>query len=233
MAIALLRTGVVKNGWLPLLTVCLCLRAEVPHLARVDDHIYRGKQPNEQGFAGLAHMGIKTVLDLRGGRFHEPRERKQVEAAGMRYISIRLSGIWAPKDEQIAKILGTLEDPKLWPIFVHCWRGDDRVGLVIACYRMAHDHWTNEQAFAEARRLGLNRFEIFLRRYIHKFDPARVGAAAGTAVRPTPASAQDALLPQLRVTDVPAVPGGPARARAPGERPEGVANSKMVSRFCR
>jgi hypothetical protein len=33
-------------------------------------------------------------------------------------------------------------------------RGGGRVCLVIACYRMAHDGWTNEQAFQEASALG-------------------------------------------------------------------------------
>jgi hypothetical protein len=28
------------------------------------------------------------------------------------------------------------------------------VGLVIACYRIAHDGWANEQAFQEASALG-------------------------------------------------------------------------------
>lgn len=180
MAIALLLNYVVKNAWL-LLAFCLCADGEVTHLARINDHIYRGKQPNPQGYAELSQMRIKTVLDLRGGRFHVPRERKRVEAAGMQYISTRLSGIWAPKDEQVSEILGILENQQLWPIFVHCWRGDDRVGLVIACYRMAHDHWSNEQALAEARDLGLNHFEVLLRRYIRKFDPARVGGVSGAS----------------------------------------------------
>ncbi len=100
--------------------LCLCAGAKVPHLSRVNDHIYRGKQPNREGFAELAGMGIKTVLDLRGGRFHKPRERKQVEAAGMQYISIRLSGIFEPHDRQVAQVLEVLEDSKRWPVFVHC-----------------------------------------------------------------------------------------------------------------
>jgi tyrosine-protein phosphatase SIW14 len=142
------------------------------HVSRVDEHIYRGKQTGAAQFSELAGMGIKTVLDLRGGMFHKPRERKRVQAAGMRYISIRLSGIWAPKPPQIAKILAVLEDSNLWPIFVHCRRGDDRVGLVIACYRVAHDGWSNDRAYAEARRNHLSPFEIFMRRFIHNFDPS-------------------------------------------------------------
>ncbi len=70
-------------------------------------------------YADLKQMGIKTVLDLRGGRFHKPRERKQCEAASMDYISIRLSGIFPPKPRQIRRLLAVLEDPAHAPIFVH------------------------------------------------------------------------------------------------------------------
>jgi tyrosine-protein phosphatase SIW14 len=148
--------------------------AELPHVNRVDEHISRGRQPDRADFPKLAQMGFKTVLDLRGGPIHMPREKKVVEAAGMQYISIRLSGIWAPKDEQIARILAVMEDSARWPIFVHCRRGDDRLGLAIACYRIAHDHWTNQQAYEEACHNGLSRFEPLMRRYIRHFDPSRL-----------------------------------------------------------
>lgn len=162
---------------------CVPSRAEVKHLYRVDEHVYRGKQPDKEGFEELAHMGIKTVLDLRGGRIHKPRERRVVEATGMQYISIRLSGIWPPKDEQVAQALCVLEDPVRWPVFLHCWRGYDRVGLVIACYRVAQDHWTNAEALQEAQQQGLNRFELLMRRYIRNFDPTRLRQRAGRSPR--------------------------------------------------
>ena len=163
-----------------LLTLCAPALAGELSVYRVDDHVYRGKQPRQQDFAELAHMGIKTVLDLRGGPIHKPRERREVEAAGMQYISIRLSGIFAPKDEQVDKILTVLQDPARAPIFVHCRRGDDRSGLVIACYRIVHDHWTNAQALQEARQNGISRFEVLMRRYVRHFDPARATAAAAS-----------------------------------------------------
>ena len=164
-----------------LLLSVIPLNAELPHVKRIDDHIYRGRQPHRADFPELAKMGVKTVLDLRGGPIHKPRERKTVEAAGMRYISMRLSGIWAPKDEQIGRILAIMQDPAYWPIFLHCRRGDDRLGEVIACYRIAHDHWTNQQAFQEATQNGLSHFEIFMRRYIKHFDPAKAQAAAAAS----------------------------------------------------
>jgi len=156
------------------LSFSIAAQAEIAHFYRVDNHVYRGTQPKAGDFDELAQMGVKTVLDLRGGRFHRPRERKLVEAAGMQYISIRLSGIWEPKKEQIARILALLEDPARAPVFVHCRRGDDRVGLVIACYRIAHDHWTNEQALNEARLHGINPLEVLMRSYIRHFDPSKL-----------------------------------------------------------
>ncbi|HTX35458.1 MAG TPA: hypothetical protein VME43_10560 [Bryobacteraceae bacterium] len=149
-------------------------RAEVSHFIRIDEHIYRGRQPNRAQFTELAHMGIKTVLDLRGGAVHKPHEKKVVEGLGMQYISIRLSGIWEPKDQQIAKILTVMEDPARWPIFMHCRRGDDRLGEAVACYRMAYDHWSNQQAYEEACHDGISRFEVLMRRYIRHFNPSRV-----------------------------------------------------------
>ena len=154
--------------------ICAPLRAELSHIRRVDDHVYRGRQPRKADFPELHRMGIKTVLDLRGGPIHKPHESKLVQAAGMQYISIRLSGIFEPKDRQIAEILSILEDPARQPVFVHCRRGDDRVGMVIACYRMAHDHWTNAQAFQEALQGHINPLEVLMRHYIRHFNPDRL-----------------------------------------------------------
>lgn len=148
--------------------------AAEPKTYRVDAHVYRGRQPRKDDFPVLAKMGIRTVLDLRGGPIHKPRERKEVEAAGMQYISIRLSGIFAPSYRQMDQILAVMLDPGRAPVFVHCRRGDDRAGMAIACYRIVHDHWTNEQALAEARQNGISRFEVLMRRYVRHFDSSRL-----------------------------------------------------------
>ncbi len=147
---------------------------KVPHLQKIGEGVYRGNQPHDDDYAKLAEMGVRTVIDLRGGIFHGPKEKKKVEAAGMRYVCVRLSGLLAPRDHQIAKIVSVLEDPEQKPVFVHCKRGGDRVGLVMACYRMMHDNWTNEQAMDEACALGLTKWEILMRRYIRKFDAKKV-----------------------------------------------------------
>lgn len=150
-----------------LLAICFSAQGEEPGIYRVNESIYRGGQPRD--FASLREMGIKTVLDLRGGAIHSPKERKQVEAAGMEYVAIGLSGVFPPTKKQMSAILALLEDRSRAPVFVHCRRGADRTGVVIACYRMAHDHWTNEQAIREAREQGFSRAEILMRKYLRNW----------------------------------------------------------------
>jgi tyrosine-protein phosphatase SIW14 len=165
----------MRAAWFVLPLIAIAAQAEIGRFHKIDDNLYRGRQPSKEQYAELARMGIRTVLDLRGGPLHSPRERRDVETNGMHYLSVRLSGVWEPKDRQIAEILGILEDPSRTPVFVHCHRGADRLGMVIACYRIEHDHWTNREALNEARLIGLNRFEWLMQRYILNFDPGKVG----------------------------------------------------------
>jgi protein tyrosine/serine phosphatase len=153
-----------------LLAVCAYAQADKPLLYRVDDSIYRGRQPEKEDIPKLAQKGIKTVLDLRG-LVNKSWEKGLVEASGMHYVRVGLSGVFPPSKKQMDRILALLQDPSQAPIFVHCRRGADRSGLVIACYRMVHDHWTNQQAMQEAREQGFSRLEVLMRRYVQTFNP--------------------------------------------------------------
>jgi tyrosine-protein phosphatase SIW14 len=138
----------------------------VPNFHQVDEHVYRGAQPSEQGVTGLAKIGIRTVIDLRG---EERSEESEVQGAGMRYVRLPWSGFWPPDHAQIEAVLKLLNDNTQWPVFVHCKHGVDRTGTAIACYRITHDHWSNEQALAEAKTIGMNPHQIAMRRYILHF----------------------------------------------------------------
>jgi tyrosine-protein phosphatase SIW14 len=106
-----------------------------------------------------------------------------VEAAGMRYVNIPLKGMAAPSAQDVAKILGHFADTKSGPVFVHCRRGADRTGTVIACYRISHDHWDNKKALAEARQNGMSWIERAMQHYVLAFTaPALGGAAAAPAI---------------------------------------------------
>ena len=158
----------------------------VRNFHQINDHVYRGAQPTAQGFQSLSAMGIKTIIDLRepGGRSRA--EQKLVEADGMRYISIPLDGLAAPSDANVAKLLALFENNSAGPVFIHCRRGADRTGTICACYRIAHDGWTNDKALGEARSFGMAWFEKAMQHYV-------MGYHAGTNVASAPSVADAAL----------------------------------------
>lgn len=142
----------------------------VGNFQKVDDHVYRGAQPTREGFRNLSKLGIQTVVDLREPGDRSVTERKWVTGAGMRYVSVPMNGMARPSNESVLKVLGLLEDRGAGPVFVHCKRGADRTGGVIACYRVEHDHWKNDQALAEARSLGMSWFQTAIQGYVRKYQ---------------------------------------------------------------
>lgn len=128
----------------------------VANFRQVDQNVYRGAQPNEDGFRNLAKMGVKTVVDLRHGKEHADAERKMAESLGLRYINFPMEGLDAPSDQQISNLMALLNAADTGPVFVHCREGKDRTGTVVACYRIEHDHWSNEKALNEAKACGLH-----------------------------------------------------------------------------
>jgi protein tyrosine/serine phosphatase len=144
----------------------------VSNFYKVDSQVYRGAQPTVEGFANLAKLGVKTIIDLRDlGEHSQAGEEAIVRAQGMQYLSIPLKKMGTPSPETIFRILGLLNDSSSGPVFVHCKRGADRTGAVIACYRISHDSWSNVQALSEAHNDGMSAFQRALKRYVKQFKP--------------------------------------------------------------
>jgi len=158
----------------------------VGNFQKVDEHVYRGAQPTRAGFSNLSQLGIQTVIDLREPGDRSTSERKLVTGAGMRYISVPMHGMATPSNESVLKVLVLLEDRSTGPVFVHCKRGADRTGGVIACYRVEHDHWKNDRALAEAKSMGMSWFQTAIQGYVRKYQPRNL---AGLAPRTLDASA--------------------------------------------
>ena len=151
----------------------------VPNFQKVNDSVYRGAQPTSEGFKNLAERGVKTVIDLRLPDEHSQAEEKRwVESSGMRYISVPLHGMSAPSESDVVKILAIMNDPAAGPVFVHCRRGADRTGTIIACYRVSHDRWKNDKALSEARGYGMSMWERSMMHYVKHYSvPAPAEAA--------------------------------------------------------
>ena len=142
----------------------------VPNFHRVNEHVFRGGQPSAEAWPSLANLGVKTVIDLRRTDEHSTAEESRaVEAAGMRYVNVPMKGVVAPSNEQIGKVLDLLNSDE--PVFVHCRRGSDRTGAVIACYRIQHDGWRSKQALNEAKSFGLSWTQMGLKSYVNAFQP--------------------------------------------------------------
>jgi tyrosine-protein phosphatase SIW14 len=155
---------------------------------KVDEHVYRGAQPTDEGFQYLAKIGVKTVIDLRGAGEGRRNEESIVTAAGMQYINIPMTGLTPPTEAEITRILGLLEDYTTGPVFVHCMRGADRTGAVIASYRIEHDGWDNTRALKEAMANGMSFFQLPRQSFIRNFQPRTIEAKTAPAADPSTGS---------------------------------------------
>jgi tyrosine-protein phosphatase SIW14 len=174
--------------------ICLCFAAAfssgaslplagVQNFYKVDDQVYRGAQPSAAGFASLAKLGVKTIIDLRElGEHSQTGEEAIVKALGMQYVSIPMRGMARPDNGDVSRVLGLLNDSASAPVFVHCKRGADRTGTIIACYRISHDSWEPKRALSEARGDGMSFFQRSMQHYVLHFEPTTAVAAQPATV---------------------------------------------------
>jgi len=153
----------------------------VPNAGKINDSLFRGAQPRSEGIAELKKLGITTIVDLRGEDPDRIKwEQQQAESAGMRFVNIPVSGWSPPTNDQVAQFLSLFKNHND-KIFVHCRFGDDRTGVFVAAYRMAHDRWPPHQAIKEMYFFGFNGFwHPAMKSYINDF-PAKLKTAPALA----------------------------------------------------
>ena len=138
----------------------------IKNFGKVNDHYYRGSQPDVENLAELKRIGVKTVIDLRADR--EAGADSWARGEGLQYFNIQLSTKRAATEEQIAYFFKLVDDPANWPVYVHCKGGKHRTGAMTAIYRIARDGWTADQAYGEMKKYD---FEdgVFYPRVLKKF----------------------------------------------------------------
>ena len=162
--------------------------AGVPRAGKISDVLFRGAQPSAQGLAELKKLGITTVVDLRGNRGPVASERRQVETLGMRFIDIPVLGWSTPSNEQVAQFLKLFKDDPQQKIFVHCYYGEDRSGVMVAAYRIAQQNWTADQAIAEMYSFGFH-YHLYpgMKSYVREFPASFAADPIFAPVRISPA----------------------------------------------
>jgi len=137
----------------------------IPRFLQVAPGIYRGGQPQDGGYEWLKQHGVKTIINLRSER----DERTQVEALGLNYVYLPMDALGEIPPNAIQTFLDTVSDPARQPVFIHCHRGADRTGFMVGVFRIAKQGWSPEQAYEEARDIGMRWWYRGLKRQLFEF----------------------------------------------------------------
>ncbi len=117
-------------------------------VVKVCEGIYRG--PRLRDLNELKSLGIRTILNLENNPEAISWEEAAAKKLGIEIIKMPMSEITRPSPVALRKAVKILEDSGLQPVYVHCRRGRDRTGLVVASYKILHDGWTVDRAYHEA-----------------------------------------------------------------------------------
>lgn len=122
---------------------------KIENFGQMDERYYRGAQPNPGDYQSLKDLGVNTVVDLR----NDPTdyEKKEVEALGMKYVNIPMSGWKSPKMESINQFLALMSEPSTGVVYVHCKAGRHRASVIGAAYRYTKYGWDYDKVYKEMK----------------------------------------------------------------------------------
>src|SRR5258708_34838240 len=148
------------------------------------DVLYRSGQMSLDGLKRIVHeYGIRTVVSLRDKSHSGPNSADEAEENYCAFQEIyfyRLpprhwegenGGDPAPVEENIRVFSEIIDNPKHFPILIHCFAGIHRTGAYCAIYHMEKDHWTNDRAIAELEASGYADSEMDELGYLRRYRP--------------------------------------------------------------
>jgi hypothetical protein len=163
-----------------------------------EDKVYRSGCLTAAGLeAALQKHRFRTVLNLMEetpdpslslGYFdtREVREAEVCERYGARMVSLTVDLIPADqvgrsRPEAIDTFLNLMDDPRNYPVLIHCRAGLHRTGVIVALYRMEYEGWTRHEAMAELKSHGFGDFAAtaandYITQYILTYAPRHAAA---------------------------------------------------------
>ncbi|MCA1953031.1 MAG: tyrosine-protein phosphatase [Hyphomicrobiales bacterium] len=124
------------RAWLDLLIVDHgVLRLFHLNRHRVGRRLWRSAQPSPRDIARLAREGLRTIVNLRGGRAHGAwqLEKDAAQRHGITIVDLVLRSREAP-DRATLLALPDFFAGLAYPALAHCKSGADRAGLFAALY---------------------------------------------------------------------------------------------------
>jgi uncharacterized protein (TIGR01244 family) len=119
---------------------------------RLKPHIATAGLLKNGAAPALKALGFATIVDLRGPNEGTAAEKQAVEAAGLRYVNIPVTGS-GPTDAQVAEFARVVGDANNAPLLVHCVSAN-RAGAMWTLYRVRHGT-PPSVALEEGRTVGL------------------------------------------------------------------------------
>jgi len=158
---------------------------KIINFGQMDDRYYRGGQPLPGDYQALKDLGVNTVIDLR----NDPTEyeKREVEALGMKYVNIPMSGWKWAKDDQVEEFLKVMNHPDTGVVYAHCKAGKHRTGLTGAIYRFQKYGWDYDKVYKEMKNYDYTSWPVhynikaFVRDYFKNNKESINSAAAAFA----------------------------------------------------
>lgn len=116
---------------------------------KVSDGIFRGARPDRTAMERFAAMSFKTVLNLEDDDGVVAEELEIAKELGLSEILARMTGSANPDGATVRMGLAALGDSANHPIFIHCKKGMDRTGAIVAMHRVFNEGWTAKDAHEE------------------------------------------------------------------------------------
>lgn len=134
---------------IPLCLFLLCSSRKNDNLSRLPDNFhqvdsvfFRSGQPLGKEYSAIKQRGICTIINLRKSKMSQKSQQE-----GLNYIHIPLETDEVTAEDILSVLLSIRDAPK--PILIHCRRGSDRTGCMVAAYRIVFNGWDKQRALTE------------------------------------------------------------------------------------
>lgn len=123
---------------------------------RVTSDLYRGARPTETELGELAELGVGLIVNLENVDTVVKAEAEIADRLGIKFVHLPLSVRETPMDIEIDRAVAEIGVRHSGKVFVHCQRGQDRTGLVVALYRTEIQGWRPKRAYLEMMKYGFS-----------------------------------------------------------------------------
>ncbi len=115
------------------------LRLIYHNFHKIDDNLYRSNMPTPQRIKKYKHLGIKTIINLRGGKKNGGwfLEKEACKKHNLKFVNLVARSRGAPEKKMILNANKVFEKID-YPALIHCKSGADRAGIVAALYKILH-----------------------------------------------------------------------------------------------